>query len=127
VARFPASKTRSDLYDAWRTRRGWLAAILALDVEWVGGSFVTAKVNPTDLDVTTFVAGESWDQLPMDEQKRFAGLIRSKACDGFLVAAYPAGHPAHERYRDLVAMWERHWGHDRDGNAMGFVEVTEAP
>ncbi|MFH8620556.1 DUF6932 family protein [Streptomyces vietnamensis] len=58
------SITRQDIWAEWAQHRAVMEAI-AGDITriWIGGSFVSGKVDPSDVDVTYFLRAEAYDRL----------------------------------------------------------------
>lgn len=61
-----------------------------MQMEWVNGSFVTAKHAPNDLDVTTFIALANMAALSIDDRKAVSELTEGTGpqqvgCHSFLV------------------------------------------
>jgi hypothetical protein len=133
VQAFPASMTRRELHSGWRDRREEIADLIAIESEWVDGSFVSSKRDPGDVDVVTFVDGTVYDNLPTGETKRLDELflrVRTKlrlGCDGFVVPVRQPGHLLRPVYEAQLLYWHRTWSHDRDGREKGFLDVKGDP
>jgi hypothetical protein len=130
VVAFPNSVTRRPLFERWVLVRDAIARIVAVQTEWLDGSFVTDKENPRDLDVVTHLDGPAYDQLDAVQHVTLVGLLggqRSKplhGLDSFPLAAYPEGHPAYAAYTMGASYWGQVWGTHRDGQPKGYVEVV---
>lgn len=133
VKPFPESNTRRPRYREWRKRRSSIAKWLALQAEWIGGSFASSKVDPSDMDLVTFVDGATYDQLaPMvraEVARHVAGATfdPTYGCDGHLISVRPAGHPLYELFLETRETYAELWGHTRDGRDRGFIEVGGEP
>src|SRR5688572_20967940 len=64
----PTSNNRAELFAAWETHRQTLSYLIEVQQQWLGGSFVSAKPDPGDIDSVSFIEGEVFDSLP--EQHR---------------------------------------------------------
>lgn len=67
VLTFPTSLTRKNIFDGWRRRREQLLELVQVEQEWIDGSFVTSKRDPSDLDVAVFIDGQKFDNLPIPD------------------------------------------------------------
>lgn len=68
--RFADSTSRGELLQEWSEHRQCMCAIAhGVDSAWISGSFVTACVEPRDIDVTYFIGSSEYDSL--DEEDRF--------------------------------------------------------
>ena len=134
VAPFPMSLTRQDLYDGWRRRRQEIADVLAFEMEWLDGSFATSKIDPSDVDVVTFLDGERLDRLSVEEKRRvFEAVQGPKAraafgCDAYFVTVWPHQHPSEPLYHMWRGYWDVWWSHDRDTEAeKGYLDIRGEP
>ena len=138
VDAFPMSIKRGPLYADWRRRRQEIAALAAIEMEWLNGSYTTAKPNPNDIDAVTFVHVDEWERLSFADRQKLAELamLNSKAlfgCDGYLVIVFPRNHPFENVYLRDLGYWERQWSFTRPEpttgleTEKGFVDVRGAP
>jgi len=134
VAPFVRSVRREPLYSGWRSRRQAIVAVLAgIQMEWVGGSFASGKLDPDDLDVVTFLDSAALAALPQDEREKVQDLVegrpisRHAGTHGWLVAVYAPGSPEHERYLRARGYWDDLWSRDYDGTERGFLDVRGDP
>jgi len=129
VADFPASSTRRPLFDGWRVLCEAVETIVPIDAQWIGGSFVSTKPDPADIDLVSHFDGPTVDALAPASKMLLRGLVAGRPSrdlhgyDSFQVLAYPNGHPARAEYEYAAAYWERFFSHDRDGNSRGYVVV----
>lgn len=129
VRPFTESLTRERLFDLWKGHRAEVGRLVALEEEWLNGSFVTSKVDPADTDVVAFLAAENVDDLNPADRQRLAEVVdngRSKArwrCDLYVVVKMPERHPKYAQYRAARDYWDRWWGHTRGGDPKGYPEV----
>ena len=132
VARFPTSTTRGAIFRFWHDHRVALEEIVKVHSQWLGGSFASDKTDPADADVVTVLDGPAYDELPRHRQLVVKSLIAGHYtedfwnCDAYPVLTYPDDHPGHSHFRIAAERWEDYFGHDRDGNDCGLVEVAEA-
>ena len=126
---FPTSTTRTPLFEQFCVLRDAVNRVVGTRGQWVDGSFATTKLDPADIDIVTHVAGSDLDGLTPVDQMLLRGLVSGHysrdmhGCDSFLLAEYAADHPARSAYERALAYWEQLFGHDRDGNPKGYVEL----
>ena len=132
VAAFPTSTTRGAIFRYWHDHRRALEEIVEVHCQWLAGSFASDKEDPADADVVTVLDGPAFDALPRHQRILVQSLIAGHYtedfwnCDAYPMLAYPEDHHGHQHFRIAVERWEDYFGHDRDGNACGFVEVDES-
>lgn len=128
---FPNSKTRGRLFTRWRRHREALASLIAIETQWIDGSYVTSKEDPGDIDLVTIIDGPTYDALPAPMQHMVEALLagkRTKAVwgmDSFPIVRYPVGHPGHPLEVTNLATWHDFWSKVRtdDTATKGYVEV----
>ncbi len=131
VAAFDGSTTRAAIFGYWRHHHDALLELATVECQWLAGSFASDKRDPVDADVVTVLDGPAFDALPRHRQLVVRTLIAGHYtedfwhCDVYPVLSYPPDHPGHNPFRIAVERWEDYFGHDRDGNPCGFVEVTQ--
>ena len=147
VTGFPQSTTRKGICDGFLRFRMDLVARGFCAIQWVDGSFVEEKQDPSDVDVVTFVDYD-WLNCAPPDAKRFADeVLDAKDKDvtktkysthAFLVRACPQDHAYYAVFEEWRQYWRKWLGHTRaEGNARpqyakGLVSmvlggVTRAP
>jgi uncharacterized protein DUF6932 len=127
---FPRSRGRRPLFESWLGVREGIRRIVAVETEWIDGSYVTKKEEPADLDLVTHIEGDALDALDSAGRAMLAGLVANKlsqllhGCDSYICPVYPAGHPQHALYQQAFQYWDKWFGQDRNGHPKGYVEVT---
>lgn len=135
VATFPSSVRRPGIFAWWERHLAALRWLIAVNRQWIGGSFVSVKPEPDDIDVCTFMDGPQADALPSEQQDIIRFMTAGKVtqgfwhCDSYPVLEYPPGHPNHAAYVAAVAYWHNWWGQSRPDPsgaqvARGYLEVT---
>lgn len=129
VDAFNTSLTRAQIYEGWVQHRKAVQDIAPIKSQWVNGSFVTAAVDPADVDVVTFFDASDVNALPRHRALVLRILMLDKytsafwGCDSYpLVEPHPTD-PAHAVFVQTRDYWENQWGHDRNNVAKGFLEV----
>ena len=128
---FPNSQTRGILFARWCALREALRRLVSVEAEWLNGSYVTDKQDPNDIDVVNFIEHRELEKLDAAGKTLLKGLVHNKisqalhGCDSYLVAVVPEDHPQYHAYQEITAYWDKWLGTDREGNAKGYLEVTE--
>lgn len=67
--RFAASGTRAGLWAEWEDHRALVDAVAGgVSRVWVSGSFVTGRLDPTDIDVTYFLDARQYEGLSPEDK-----------------------------------------------------------
>lgn len=130
VAPFTTSRNRQRLYNQWLLHRRAIVSIVPIERQWLNGSYVTGKVDPSDIDVVTFIDGEALNALDAPQQAILEELTAGHTTrdrwgvDSFLVPTYPEGHPDRALARKVEGSWQTMWTNVK-GSALtkGFLEV----
>ncbi len=96
---------------------------------------MSAKDEPADIDVCTFLDGPSVDALPTEHQDIIGFMTSGKIaqafwnCDSYPVVEYPPGHPNHAAFLAASAYWSSWWGQTRPDPSgvqqpRGYLEVA---
>lgn len=127
---FPDSLTRAGLYAGWRRRREVLGDLLNVESEWVNGSFVTAKRDPSDIDVVTLILQDVYEALPLQDRREVADLVmgdrprREFGCDSYVLVVRGQGQAGYDQYVKDVMYWDNYWSLDRVPDIRkGYIEV----
>ena len=126
VQEFTQSTKRQTLFDRYLEYNACLSEFLPGYTQWIGGSFVSRKLNPNDIDVLTFVNSTLYDQHEpaIGELKQWR-FQRPKLVDGFFVRVYPQGHQLHSHSESDRVQWLYDWSrtntHPRRNK--GFIEL----
>jgi hypothetical protein len=131
VAAFPESKTRGRLFRRWERHLEALTSVIAVEAQWIDGSFVTSKLDPSDIDMVSVLDGPTFDALPAGLRSMVEGLLAGKATkavwglDSFAVLRYPDGSPFKAAADAAADEWHQFWQGDRghDGSVKGYLEV----
>ncbi len=127
VDAFPRSSTRQVIFENFSVYMEKLVAIIGTGFhQWIDGSFVTRKLNPSDIDFVTFVDAKTFSQ-----NEHLLNLLKeysreqSLRIDGYFVKDYPKEHKGFIRsYLDSV-----HWMHEfvkdsRKRQSKGFIQIN---
>jgi hypothetical protein len=113
-------------------RRQTIVDIVAIEMEWLDGSFVTLKNAPGDIDVVTFITYENMAALRVEDRQAVRELTegpgpRQVGCDSFLVIVFPHNHAMRPAYERMRGYWDDWWSHRRLGAEKGYVDVRGQP
>lgn len=123
-------KHRNTLFD------GYLRLIAAISMmqiqteQWIGGSFVSTRHAPNDIDLVNFCEVDAMESLPRELtamiSQYFNGPETAKHChcDSYYAPKAPANHPSRELFEILANYWQNRLGKDRDNQPKGIVTIT---
>ncbi|MFF7966319.1 DUF6932 family protein [Streptomyces sp. NPDC007903] len=145
---FADSVTRSQIWAEWNEHLTFLHTVTGNKISraWISGSFVSAKTNPKDIDVTYFIESSDYEALDEDERTIIQNLIDVKWClqkrlriDPYLIPARGSMKywelerqdlfsPAARESFLLTGLYDEVWGRvkgQEDGLSIrrGYVEV----
>lgn len=129
---FGSSTTRRPLFERWRLVTQAMERLVAVQTQWVDGSYVTTKDDPRDIDVVSHFKGDDLDQLDDVAKTLLEGLVAGHtsrdlhSCDSYLIVEYPNGHLARPAYEATLRYWDQLFGTHRDGDPKGYVEVRRS-
>lgn len=124
------SNSRPDCFNGWQRLTRALRQLVTLSSQWLGGSFVSAKLNPGDIDFISLFDGPALDAMPEIKRIAVAGLIAGHDCqnewnsDSFAIFIYPESHPLNATTVAQLRYWSKWFGRDRQGQAKGTLEIA---
>ena len=127
---FPHSTTRTSILDGYKRHWKEIIGIVGPCEQFLDGSFVSNKNDPSDIDLVMFIDALVVDALPPDKQQQLSILLSgpvTKAtylCDAYFCLVYPADHPMSEPARAKRKYWMGEFGYDRHDVPKGIVHVT---
>jgi len=133
VTAFPHSSTRKTIIAGYRKHSAEIEAIASTFEQFLNGSFVTNKNDPSDVDLVVFIEASVVDNLsPSDKDKLkllLAGPVTkaSHKCDAYFCPVYPSGHPASAAARLKRKYWMGEFGFDRQDQPKGIVHIEVKP
>src|SRR5438552_3601751 len=110
VDEFDLSTKRKPLMEAFRVVLDCLATAGATCEIWLDGSFVTAKINPKDIDFIAVVDSRLYDQGTAELRAALDALVEgnlweaSMCCDTSVVYIDP---PEYAGALNVLSYWER--------------------
>ena len=148
--RFENSTVRPTIWASWVEAQSVLHSLVPTYAAWVGGSFVSAKVDPDDMDSVFIVDDHALQKIEDGELKHLVMMFArggefhkpaGRALDTFLlpwtaILASGALTPvSQENYYNLRGYWDDFWQRIRSGSKLspptfldavprrGFLEV----
>lgn len=129
VTEFLDSKTRDSIMQGLETVvHSLLEARICGDL-WVDGSFLTAKIDPNDVDLLLHIKPDFYGTAT-DEQKqvlRWFGeedLKSDYLCDSYVMYEYPQGDPQEAENEWERSYWIKQYGWSRGLDMKGIVLVS---
>ncbi|MBW3543480.1 MAG: hypothetical protein KY476_24780 [Planctomycetes bacterium] len=124
---FPESTTRAELMHSLEDIATRLRSSGVRGELWIGGSFVTEKLDPDDVDVVLRRQASSCDDWTLEERAAVdwlaSGLAESHRCDTYLLLEWPESHPDYWFGEYMYAYWLRQWGFGRDNSLKGIAVI----
>lgn len=125
VFRFPESVTRRDLFRKLdRFVAAFEAALIPCDM-LINGSFMTEKIEPSDVDVAVLLDPDVANNL--DERQDL--LVNSvnddtfiEGVDGFVETLFPIGHTSY-RADENEMLWSEQYGREHNGEYLKGIAV----
>ena len=126
VKPFPLDLRRVALFDSFTV---WFESLKALGVSgklWIDGSFLTDKLNPSDIDCVSFSFDLTRNITALEEQqlRKLVGHDEARTLynlDFYMVPIQPTPEDTFNK----EAYWKGVFGFQHDGvSAKGFVELT---
>ena len=98
---------------------------------WIDGSFLTAKIDPPDVDIVLHVRAEDgFDPANADHIRLVTwlqqNLKESHLCDSYVNLVPPSGHPFHLQAAGHVAYWHKQFGYSRATMNKGIAVIRIA-
>lgn len=66
---------RQVVWSHFEQTTAWLRSVVPVAAVWIGGSFLSSKDEPGDVDAIYVVRGKEYDELQDDEARRTVGLF----------------------------------------------------
>ena len=139
VDTFPDSETR---LENWNCFIEYVKNLITLGINdmqiWIDGSFVTDKINPNDIDCVLYISVKLLNSLNKQQQSILSNVLvpQKRETHELIKQAFHTDPyllldvkdcPEHLNYHEIVKMkeyWEGWWGHDRQGNAKGYIILS---
>lgn len=137
---FSSSVTRKEIWEDFWSATSELRRIVPVICVWVGGSFLTEKVDPDDIDVVYWCQDEFVDRVtdPKDRMllqlfaqnqiRRKTGLrVDTRYCRWYLYPEADRGTTLEfEQYASQRGYWDDFWMRSRSGAKGAAPRLTDA-
>ena len=127
VGPFPLSKNRAQIMAGFERLLAKLAKEGIKAEIWIDGSFISKKLNPSDIDILVCADAETYDaNSSVRHVLDWLGKEDLKPkyfCDSYLQLDYPEGHKNRELSERTKLSWRRWFHTDRSGNSRGLAAI----
>ena len=94
---------------------------------WIGGSFITTKMNPNDIDIVSIF--QYTDEINQKTQAllkflNYGNSLENYMVDGYFVPIYPTNDPRYSLTIDALAYWSEWLGHDKENRPKTIIEIS---
>lgn len=128
VDKFPYSNTRHEIIVEYKIHCNEVISHEIVNKQWINGSYITIKENPSDIDMLFEVDGTELDnrnlKKKMDDIIGNALSTSNLRCDSHYISKYPEDEPdLFQDYMDAkIKFLCMLWNSDRDYNLKGIIE-----
>lgn len=127
VGSFPVSKTRQHIFTGLQSVIHELGKCRLQCDMWVDGSFLTAKIDPEDVDFVLCVPHEVYDGGSAEQRGVVdwvqGNLKDSLFCDSYVFFTYPEAHPLYWQGHYMEAYWTKQFGFARSNHFKGIAVI----
>jgi hypothetical protein len=123
---FRTSRARCDLITTLEAVVVRLRAANIAGELWIGGSFVTTKMNPGDIDASLRLASRFFDTGTKEQVAAliwFTEIYATHRIDGYLHFEFSPSDPRHEARLENYLFWKNFWGHGKNGASQGIAVI----
>jgi uncharacterized protein DUF6932 len=126
---FPISNTRRPIMDGLAQFLQRVLDAKILGEMWTNGSFLTEKIDPSDVDIIVRIDADAiYDHGTAEQRDAIDWVIANQKatlkCDSYVLMEYPAGHPLHVEGQWWYSWWHRQWGFSREDDPKGIVVIS---
>ena len=143
ASRFRGSSSRVELFADFLSAVQFLREEFSdelVECVWIGGGFTTAKIDPTDIDVTFILNWSAYDSLSNSKRGKLSKLLRAGgfkrlalSVDGFMMVRERVAQPwagaglgsDGADYFPLRGAWDDWWSRDRAHTTSDSPPVIE--
>jgi hypothetical protein len=127
VTEFTNSETRNYIFTEFIGYSGFLLSFNLATEKWMSGSFTSAKLNPSDIDMVVLYDGIKYNGHPNENEFDFFFLSRSGYKDllhhTIYLAVYPEKDPRYQLYKREYKKWRDFFSITRDDKPRGLVVI----
>lgn len=129
--RIPDQKTRSELFQGLHNLVAMLSELGIQNFQmWIGGSFVSVKQQPKDIDVVCLIDyNELMNVTAQSQRLLLSSDLKERIryffhCDMYPVAVFPKESPYRAYTENRLMYWRGVWGFDRKFIPRGVLNIT---
>lgn len=130
VDQFPNSDTRKEIIGEYKKHCNEVVSYGIVNEQWVNGSYITIKDDPSDIDMLFEVDGTELDNRnlkeTMDDVIDNAQARSNLRCDSHYISKYPESEKEYDLYREYIDTKIKFlgmlWNSDRDYNLKGIIK-----
>lgn len=120
---FATSTTRKELWDEFESGLGLLSGAVLVHAVWLGGSFFSNKIDPSDIDAV-FVVNNTDLTHRTDADRQVVNAFQERShglrLDSFILRWRPIAEwnydaPGHRQYTNWRGYWDDFWCRIRTG------------
>lgn len=132
VNQFPDSNTRKEIIDEYKKHCKEVISYGIVNEQWVNGSYITIKDDPSDIDMLFEVDGTELDNLnlreTMDDVINNALANSNLRCDSHYIIKYPENESElYDAYMDTkIKFLGMLWNSDREYNLKGIINFDKS-
>lgn len=127
VEAFPLSSTRAAIMDHLDEIIGRLDGTKTVGDLWINGSFLTQKIDPSDVDVLLRLDASFYDGLSTEHRAPIdwlnTNLRGSHRCHSFVILGWPESHSSYWAGEYMYAYWLKQFGFSRSDERKGIALV----
>lgn len=108
VDKFPNNDQRKQIFDNYlKFVNDFSAKVSSSFIQWINGSFVTAKEHPNDIDFVTIINHEIFEskETLIHENFRLERAKKNYGVDAYTVRQYPKEHKKYVLYHSDWVYW----------------------
>ena len=128
VSDFDKSKTRFIILKNYEQYlKDFNLEITNIFKNWIGGSFISTKMNPNDIDVVTIF--EYTDEINSKTSilikfLNYGNSLENYMVDGYFIPIYPTNDLRYSLTTDALAYWLEWLGHDKENRPKSIIEIS---
>jgi hypothetical protein len=126
---FPLSSSRRPIMDGLAQFVQRVNAAKVAGEMWTDGSFLTEKIDPSDVDIIVRIDGDAvYDNGTVEQRDAIDWVVANQKatlkCDSYVLMEYPVGHPLHTEGQWWHAYWYKLWGFSREDDPKGIIVIS---
>ncbi|WP_115790012.1 DUF6932 family protein [Arthrobacter silvisoli] len=111
---------RQEVWSHFQQTTSWLRSVVPVAAVWIGGSFLSSKEKPSDVDAVYIVRAKEYDQLQDEQAKQTVGLFagggvfkqKGLCVDSYVLPWRPRPSNGPETDRDHIELANRGYWDD---------------